>query len=299
MHGPMREAVARVREDRERGSEAVSQDALEALARHVDDAPAKTPDELRDSTREAARELARARPAMRVVASKVAAAWRRVDNVDATGLAGFRAAAREAVEGLAGEAAQARVRAAETAREILADAHPVVTLSRSSTVLRALEGAPGRVHVLESRPGGEGRGFAADLREAGVDADLAPDAHAAGLLADATEAAVVLGADGITREGAVVNKVGSRTLAAAARQAGAPVWVVSSTWKCAPRAGDAEAAVWDPEGVPGVAVPLMEEVPADLVAGIASDDGPLRPREAAEVARERAGDLAALVGSPA
>lgn len=298
MHGPTREAVASVREDRRRGSEAISQDALGALAEHLEEAPAKTVGTLRASTREAARALAGARPAMRVVATKVAAAWRRVESVEAAGVEPFRGEAAEAVRGLAREAAEARQRAAETAREILADADPVVTLSRSSTVRRALEGVPARVHVLESRPGGEGRGFAAELREAGVDAHLAPDAYAAGLLAEAGQGAVLLGADGITREGAVVNKVGSRTVAAAAGSLGVPVWVVASTWKCGPRVGDGEEAPWDPGEGPAVAVPLLEEVPADLLEGIATEEGPLRPWEAAEVTRDRAGDVRDLTAGP-
>lgn len=294
MHGPTREAVGAVREDRRRGSEAISQDALEALVQHLEDAPAKTTEELRESTREAARKLAGARPAMRVLASKVAAAWRRVDDVDARSLDAFREEGAEAVRDLADEASQARQRAAETAREILADADPIVTLSRSSTTFRAFEGLEAKVQVLESRPGGEGRGFAGDLREAGVDAVLAPDAYAAGLLAESDGAAVVLGADGITREGAVVNKVGSRTLAAAAASLDVPVWAVASTWKAGPGAGEPERAGWDPAEAPGVDVPLFEEVPREHLDGIATEEGPLRPREAAEVARDRAGDVAEL-----
>lgn len=296
MDGPIDEAVSTVRSDGERGSEAISQDALEGLARHLEDAPAGSPGELRDSTREAARELAQARPSMPVVASKVAAAWRRLASAvpyDA-GLEELRQEGAAVVRGLADEAAGAREEAAEAAAEVLVEADPVVTLSRSSTVREALAGLGARVHVLESRPGGEGAGFAAGLREAGVDADVAPDAYAAGLLQETGADAVVVGADGITRQGAVVNKVGTRTLAAAARHADVPVWVVSSTWKAAPAPTGREAADWGAGEAPAHDVPLLEETPADLLAGIATERGPLRPREAAEVAGRRAKDLADL-----
>lgn len=296
MHGPTREAVETLREDGERGSEAISQDALAALADHLEAAPAKTADELRGSTRRAARQLAEARPAMRVVASKVAAAWRRVTSaVTLTAdLATLRSQGVTVVRDLVDEAADARRAAAETGREVLAEATDVVTLSDSSTTRRVFTGLDAAVHVLESRPGGEGLGFAGELRKTGVDVDVAPDAYASGLLEAVEADAVVFGADGVARDGSVLNKVGSRTLAAAAREADVPVWVVTSTWKCAPGPAPGEAAAWSPDEAPGVDVPLFEATPPALVDGLATERGPLQPREAAEVAGQRAADLADL-----
>lgn len=294
MHGQTREAIEAVQSDRRRGSEAISSDALEALANHLEGAPADDAADLRQSTRQVARRLAEARPAMRVLPSLVAAAWRRLNAAvsQTAPLDELRERGAETVRGLAAEAADARAAAGETAREVLADAASIVTLSRSSTIHQALAGLDAAVQVLASEPGGEGHDAAAALLEAGVDARVAPDAYASGVLDDAD--ALAIGADGVTRNGGAVNKVGSRTAAAAAARQGVPVWVVCSTWKCAPGPDPSELADWNPQDVPAVDVPLFEVVPEDLVDGLATERGPIQPREAAEVARRRAKDMASL-----
>jgi translation initiation factor 2B subunit (eIF-2B alpha/beta/delta family) len=294
MHGASSEALQSIEQDRERGSEALASEALEALATHLEEAPADDVGELRVSAETFARELAEARPAMRVLPSTIAAAWRRVNAAvsQTAPREDLRQDGAEAVRGLALEASDAREEAAATAHDVLGDARRVVTLSRSSTIREALDGLEAEVVVLASEPGGEGRTIAAELREDGVDARLAPDAQAAGVVEEAD--ALLVGADGITRNGGVVNKVGTRTAAVAAREQDVPVWVACSTWKAAPGPlPDAEAR-WDPEAVPGVDVPLFETVPAELVSVLATERGPLQPREAADVACRRAKDMASL-----
>lgn len=296
MHEPTREAAEALAADRERGAAAVSQDALEALARHAEDAPAGDAGELRETTREAARLLAEARPAMRPLATKVAAAWTRIlDAVDpGDPVEAARGAAADAVRGLADEAEAAHGEAAAAAAEALEGCEVVATFSRSSTAAAALDQLEAAVVVLESLPGGEGRDVALERAEAGGDVRLLPDAYAAGGLEDQGVEGVVVGADGVTPDGAVVNKVGSRTLAAAAAHLDVPFLAATTTWKCAPGPEPDEEARWDvPEAV-AARVPLFEATPPGLVEGVATEWGVLDPAEAGLVAGERAQQLEAI-----
>ena len=87
----------------------------------------------------------------------------------------------------------------------------VFTLSFSSTVeyfLGKIKHAVERVYVAESQPGGEGAHMAKRLRDQGFDVVLVPDVlmSTAILKSDA----VVVGADSVTLDGCLVNKVGTR-----------------------------------------------------------------------------------------
>ncbi|HEV2231060.1 MAG TPA: hypothetical protein VGS18_02610 [Thermoplasmata archaeon] len=102
----------------------------------------------------------------------------------------------------------------------------VVTLSRSSTVLRVLRSLPlkqrpVRVTVLRSLPGGEGTQMAMELRSNGIPARVVADRPLARALRGAT--LVLLGADAVLSDGALVHKVGTRDLGRAAVRRRIPV----------------------------------------------------------------------------
>lgn len=114
----------------------------------------------------------------------------------------------------------------------------VVTFSRSGTVTALLLGlprsrSPRRVLALESRPGGEGRGLAAELRRNGMRAMCIPDRRAAEAVAGAD--LVLIGADSVEPDGAVVHKVGTARLAALAQAFGRPLVVVAGRSKFSTR----------------------------------------------------------------
>jgi len=118
--------------------------------------------------------------------------------------------------------------AARNARRAIPGRGRVVTLSYSSTVLAALARRRGPVIVAHSLPGGEGVRMARALRRHGTRATVVPDATVAAWITVAD--AVVFGADAVTRRG-VINKVGSRLLALAAKAERRPCYVVTDTSK--------------------------------------------------------------------
>ena len=166
-------------------------------------------------------------------------------------------------------------------------ARPVrlVTLSASGTVLATVRALTRHVtvHVScgEGRPGHEGREMAAALAAAGAAVTLCTDA-ALGSGIDAADA-VLVGADAVGAA-AVLNKTGTRMLAAAAGSCGVPVYVIATgdklampaLWRHLSIRTGAPAEVWE-DPPPGVQVvnPYFEATPLDLVTAVFTDSGVL------------------------
>jgi translation initiation factor 2B subunit (eIF-2B alpha/beta/delta family) len=281
--------VSTVRTDAEHGSAYVSVRALEVLRDRAADRVIDDGDRRAD-LESIAESLLDARPAMAVVRTRINRVMATADGTPASVLEAATDACRQAVE--------ADERAAERAAAVVGDR--VFTLSRSGTVLRALElSAPEAVFVAESRPGGEGVAVAESLSAAGIDATVLLDAAVGALLASGAVDTVLVGADSVRPDGRVVNKVGTRHAAWAADAVGVPCFVVCSRDKIAPAAtdSDTEAAVetapeagggnGDDDGVSEYA-PTFERVPAALVSGIVTESGVLSTSDIERVAAEHA-----------
>ena len=110
----------------------------------------------------------------------------------------------------------------------------VITLSRSGTVLAVLKlwhqkNKRLKVVVCESRPMFEGRLMAKELAANGIKVELITDAMM-GIFIDRVDAAII-GADTVLKNGNVVNKVGSQSLALLCNEYKKPFYVVTSKSK--------------------------------------------------------------------
>jgi translation initiation factor 2B subunit (eIF-2B alpha/beta/delta family) len=104
----------------------------------------------------------------------------------------------------------------------------VVTHSYASSVVAAVASTGARAACARSDPGGEGEVMARTLRARGVAASVVTDLAALG--AAASGVPVVAGADAVG-SGGIVNKVGTRGLAGAAREGGGSSFIVAGTSK--------------------------------------------------------------------
>jgi len=277
----VRERVAAFRANRTDGASALAREAaaILALAAESGDTPASI-ERLGDR-------LVRARPSM--VPVRYAVGWT---------LDGLPDDVSEAAARFTHASHDAGAAAVETAAEALRDTRALLTHSLSGTVLEAFEALGGRgrrVVVTEARPLCEGVETARRLARMGYDVELITDAAAATFLPEVD--AVLLGADAVLRDGSVVNKAGSRTIALAARAEGVPVYAVADRFKLDPRdPGEhaieemAASEVLDrrPRGV-RVRNPYFDVTPPSAVHRIASDLGLLTPRGVARRARAQAG----------
>jgi methylthioribose-1-phosphate isomerase len=161
------------------------------------------------------------------------------------------------------------------------------------------DGVPFRVYADETRPLLQGARLTAwELAQAGIDVTLICDSMAASFMARGEIDLVLVGTDRVTRNGDVVNKIGTLNLAVLCRHFGVPFYVAcpSSTWDPATATGaDVVIEERDPGEVLGTAAarvparnPAFDVTPAELVTGIITDRG---------IARAPLGEsLAALLG---
>lgn len=238
-----------------------------------------------------ARDLLAARPSMQVVTNRVNGVMHEADEPTAGAV---EAAAARAIESSLG----ADTAAARNAAERVADTgRPrVLTLSRSGTVLETLRRAdPSGVLVAESRPAREGLEVAETIAGELSDTDVTVfvDAAVAHVLSTRDVDAVLVGADAVLADGRVVNKVGTRAAGLAATREGVPAYVVAARDKISP---DTEpnletadpATVYDGNADLTPLAPRFDVTPADLHAGVVTEDGLLDAGDVAEVAAENA-----------
>lgn len=206
--------VERIAADETHGSSWLAREAVHAVvdaARRGDDPLAL------------ARELVRTRPDIGAIAGalgRVLVAGRTTDQLV------------EEAEAILGS----RERAAATIAVLLRpelEERIVMTHSASATAREALiHAGPGRVVCTVSDPGGEGRTFADELAEAGLTTEVVADEDAEHAVS--TVQLLLLGADTVFRDGSLLNKVKTASLAKAARKAGVPVIVAFEVLKIAP-----------------------------------------------------------------
>ena len=150
-----------------------------------------------------------------------------------------------------------------------------------------------RCYATETRPLLQGARLTMwELGALGIPGTLLPDTAAASLIASGRVGAVVTGADRIAANGDGANKVGTYGLAAVAARHGVPFYLAApaSTFDAATPSGEAipiefrgEGEVggfggerWSPDGG-GAYNPAFDVTPAELIAGIVTESGVLRP----------------------
>jgi len=286
MKPEIRAAVREIRSDRERGARQLALATLESL-RSV--APECTGEEFR----ECARELALARPMMAATQNAVAWAWSRyLDTGNAA----------EAVDDVI-EAIQTNPdgMAASARRAVPTDT--LMTYSYSSSVIELLGRLkPRRVVVSETRPSHEGIRMARALKSQGISITLITEAQMALFVQEAD--AVIVGADTILPEGDLINRIGTRLLALAARDADVPLYSISETLKVA---APSEPIPFAPqEGKPNevcdekwleVRNVYYEMTPARLVTAYVTETGVLDPSAVGRFAEDAEKRWRALMDS--
>lgn len=289
--------VRSIAADDEHGAACLSVRALEVLRDRAAFLAAEGEDDL-DELHDLARRLLRARPSMAVLRNRVNRALSEAGDADERGDTDADPTTPEGIERAATagieRALEADADAAGAAADLV-DGEAVLTLSRSGTVLDALDGADiSGVFVAESRPACEGIDVAETLA-ATLDAPVTvhTDAATAHVLATEDLDAVLVGADTILPDGRVVNKTGTRVAALAAAREGVPVYVVAAIDKISHESavnlesGDT-MAVYDGAADLDVLNPTFDVTSGDFVAGVITERGVFDVAEIEAVAEEHA-----------
>jgi len=192
--------------------------------------------------------------------------------------------------------ATSKERIAEIGAKRIRDGSVIFTHCHSSTVTHLLakakaDGKTFEVICTETRPAFQGRITAKEMLTLGVKTTFIVDSAARSFINDVD--LVVVGADAITSEGNVVNKIGSSTIAVLAHEARKPFYVVSELLKFDPATlyGEYEKIeersrdeIWK-EAPPNLNVrnPAFDVTPRDLIHGIICEEGIVSPQSVAEV----------------
>jgi len=193
-----------------------------------------------------------------------------------------------------------RERTAEIGAKRIGDGSVVFTHCHSSTVTRMLakakaDGVNFSVICTETRPAFQGRITAKELVGMGIDTTFIVDSAARTFMGNVD--VVFVGADAITSEGNVVNKIGTGGIAVIASEARVPFYVVSELLKFDPEtlSGGCEkieqrnpAEVWA-EAPPNLTVrnPAFDVTPNRYIHGIICEEGIIPPQTVLEIMRKR------------
>ncbi len=282
----IRAAVKSIQQDRASGSRQLALAALDALRTIAGNHSGA---ELRDICRQ----LALARPMNAAIENAIAGAWSRyLDTGDCP------LAVQEMVEEI--EAAPEEI--ALAARKTIPSG-TLMTHGYSSTAIELLTRlAPRKAIVTEARPSNEGLRIARELARGGISVTLITEAQMA-LMAHEADA-VVVGADTVLPEGDLINRIGTRLLALAARDTDVPFYAVAGTLKVA---APSEPLPFAPhEGSPEeisaekwleVRNVYYDVTPARLVTSYVTERGVLDPSEVLQFSNEAERRWQALMNS--
>jgi len=154
---------------------------------------------------------------------------------------------------------------AEIGSRLLHDGEVVLTHCNSQAVVSIIseafrQGKRVKVIATETRPLFQGYITAKMLADKGVEVTIIPDSAVRSIIKDVDK--VIVGADTVTANGAVVNKIGTSLIALIARERGADFYVATETYKFSPY------TVW------GEPVVIEERSPAEVLPGTLLAENP-------------------------
>ena len=224
-------------------------------------------------------------------------------------LRGYRGESLEEARRIVVEAAREFIEYSEQALERIGDigsrlvrtGDVILTHCNSSAVESILKtawrrGKRFRVYATETRPRFQGYITARHLAEAGIPVTLIPDSAVYTVMERARVTKVIVGADTVTANGAVVNKIGTSQIALAARQHGITFIVATETYKFSPYTLTGQPVEIEersprevidpvPQGVE-VRNPAFDATPPDYIDMIVTERGIIPPKSAALVLLE-------------
>ncbi len=126
---------------------------------------------------------------------------------------------------------------AELGSSIIRDGDVIMTHCNSSAVISTLkraheQGKNIKVFATETRPWRQGLITSRELADAGIDVTLIVDSAACLMMDNVNK--VFVGADTVTAQGTLVNKVGTSQLALTAHEKGIPFYACAETYKFSP-----------------------------------------------------------------
>lgn len=196
----------------------------------------------------------------------------------------------------------AQKKIAEIGEKRIKDGSTILTHCNSSTAIAVIKkahemGKKLEVIATESRPRWQGHITARQLKEAGIDVTVIVDSAVRFFMKEVD--LVLVGADTITANGALINKIGTSQIALCAKEARVPFIVAAETYKFSPRTLAGELVVIEERSAEEVLPkelldlgikarnPAFDVTPRDYIDVIITEIGAIPPEMAYLVIKER------------
>jgi ribose 1,5-bisphosphate isomerase len=248
-----------IRSMRIRGAGLIARSAVEALEIVARQSKAKDVEAFVEELTEAARFLLQTRPTAVSLPNGIRYVMHRVNGGKgrAATVEGIRSVAIQATEDFIENAKTAVHRIGEIGARRIRDGDVLLTHCNSSAAIEVMktawmQGRKFEVLVTETRPRFQGHITAHELAKAGIPVTLILDDAVRYFMQHVDK--VLVGADAITANGALVNKIGTSMVALAAHEARVRVFVAAETYK------------FSPETMIGELVKIEDRDPAEMIS---------------------------------
>ncbi|MEM0503645.1 MAG: ribose 1,5-bisphosphate isomerase [Archaeoglobaceae archaeon] len=198
----------------------------------------------------------------------------------------------------------AQKRIAEIGEKRIRDGSTLLTHCNSSAAIAVIKkahevGKRIKVFATESRPRLQGHITARQLKETGIDVTVIVDSAVRYFMNEID--CVIVGADTITANGALINKIGTSQIALCAKEARVPFIVAAETYKFSPKTLGGELVVIEERSAEEVLPPEMlklgikarnpafDVTPRSYIDAIITEIGVISPEMAYLVIKERLG----------
>jgi ribose 1,5-bisphosphate isomerase len=304
------EAIEEIKSMKIRGAGKIAQFAVETLKRVVEASNAKTSSELFMELHEASRKLLTSRPtavslpnSVRFVMHKARVLLR-----EAASLEDFKNGVSSAIKEFTDRSKNALNKISIFGARRIEDGETLMTHCNSTTVIEILkqaynEGKRFKVYVTETRPLYQGKLTAKQLGEAGIKTILIIDSAVRYFMNKVDK--VLVGADAVAVNGAVINKIGTSMIALAAHEAKTQFLVAAETYKFSPETVIGElihieerswSEVISNEEVKNilnceVRNPAFDVTPPEYIDAIITEEGVIPPQAAFYILQKSFGEL--------
>ena len=270
------EEASRIAEDirsmRVRGAGLIARSAVEALRIVAERSRATDIDGFMKDLNDSAQVLLETRPTAVSLPNGIRYVMHRVNTqlAAARSVAQIRSAALKAADEFIDNAKNAVQRIGEIGARRIRDGDVLLTHCNSSAVISIMktawkQGTRFKVYVTETRPRFQGHLTARELASAGIPVTMILDDAVRYFMQDVDK--VLVGADAVTANGALVNKIGTSVVALAAHEAKVRVFVAAETFK------------FSPETMIGELVTIEERDPNEMISqGALREIGPISVR---------------------
>jgi len=302
--------VHEIREMKIRGAGEIARSAVEALLITAESSKSNTPTGLIDELNAVSRLLLGTRPTAVSLPNGIRYVMRRVmaDAQQGKTVEQIRATAIRTAQQFVTDSLSAIQRIGEIGAKRISNGDRVLTHCNSTAVLAILktawnQGKRFEVTVTETRPRFQGRITARELGSVGIPVTMILDDAVRYFLNKIDK--VLVGADAVTANGALVNKIGTSLIALAAHEARARVFVAAETYKFSPETlvgelieieeRDASEIIAPSEmtQLPHVVVrnPAFDVTPPEYIDLIITEKGIIPPQAAVLILQEQFGSL--------